>query len=214
MDAPVTVLLVDDHLILLQGLARLLAADPHTTVVALASNGAGALAAVRTHSPDVVIMDQGLTDARGTDVAAEIKEMRPATHVVMLTASEDDQDLLAAIEAGCSGYVTKHRALDELVSVVHAAYAGEMVMPAEILARLLPQLTQRPRADEPKVSPRELEVLRLMADGLSNQAIGERLYLSTNTVRNHVRNILAKLGAHSKLEAVSIAVREDLIKFG
>lgn len=210
---PITVVLVDDHVMFVQSMARLLADQPGISVVGLSDTGTGALEAVRRHEPDVVLLDQQLPDGRGTDVAVRILAQLPRTKVVMLTASEDEDVLLAAIQAGCAGYVTKLHPIDEVVSAVRAAHAGEAVMPPAMLARLLPRVGRNEGDSRAKLSKRELEVLTLMADGLTNGAIGERLYVSTYTARNHVQNILTKLEAHSKLEAVSLAVRQGIIRY-
>jgi DNA-binding NarL/FixJ family response regulator len=209
----ISVVLVDDHKMFIQSLAKLLGQSPALSVVALADSGTAALEAVRRHEPDVVLMDNGLPDGPGTGVAEQIRVTHPHTKVVILTADENENVLLAAIEAGCAGYVTKLGTVDEVVSAVLAAHGGEVVMPAAMLARLLPRVMRQPAADLPRVSQRELEVLGLLAQGVSNAEIADRLYLSLNTVRNHVQAILGKLGAHSKLEAVAIAVRKGLIRY-
>ncbi len=209
----VKVVLVDDHKMFGQSMARLLSGHVGLSVVALAGDAVGAMEAVRRHRPDVVLMDNRLPDGRGTDVAAQIRSEHPDCKVVMLTADDDEAVLLAAIEAGCAGYVVKTSSVDEVHAAILSAHAGEVVMTPAILGRLLPMVRRQPQDTGPKLSARELEVLRLLAEGLSNALISQRLYLSTHTVRNHVHAILGKLGAHSKLEAVSIAVRQGVIRF-
>jgi len=213
IDRPVSVVLVDDHKMFVQSMARLLAAQSDVAVVALAGDAAGAMDAVREHHPDVVLMDNRLPDGRGTDVAARIRDAYPETKVVMLTADEDEVVLLAAVEAGCAGYVTKIGSIEDVHAAILAAAAGEVVMTPAMLGRLLPMVRRQPQEEGPKLSERELEVLGLLAEGMSNSAISQRLFLSTHTVRNHVHAILSKLGAHSKLEAVSLAVRRGVIRF-
>ena len=209
----VTVVLVDDHKMFGQSMARLLGGHAGLSVVALAGDAAGAMEAVRRHRPDVVLMDNRLPDGRGTDVAAQIRSEHPEAKVIMLTADEDEVVLLAAVEAGCAGYVTKTSSVEEVHAAILAAHAGEVVMTPAMLGRLLPMVRRQPQETGPKLSERELEVLRLLADGLSNAVISEQLFLSTHTVRNHVHAILGKLGAHSKLEAVSIAIRRGVIRY-
>ena len=131
--------------------------------------------------------------------------------IVVLTATTADHVLVAAIEGGASGFVSKTRGLDEVTNAVRAAAAGESVISPELLARLLPRLHRRQPEARDKLTEREREVLELLAEGLSNAAIAERLVVSVHTVRNHVANLSTKLGAHSKLEALSIAVREGLL---
>lgn len=211
---PVSVLLVDDHVVFAQSLARVLNEQPSLTVVALAGTGETAIEAVRRYTPDVVLMDQALPDGLGTDVARRILGRWPETRVLMLTASEDEDVLVAAIQAGCAGYLTKFTALDEVVDAVITAHAGDAVMTPAMLKRLLPRFGRREGEEPPPLSKREMEVLELMAEGLPNAVIAERLYISAHTVRNHIQNILTRLGAHSKLEAVSIAVKARLIRIG
>ena len=206
-------MLVDDHKMFAQSMSRLLGQLPGLSIVALAGDAAGALEAVRRHRPDVVLMDNRLPDGRGTDVAAQIRVEHPATKVVMLTADEDEVVLVAAIEAGCSGYVTKLGSVEEVEAAVLAAHAGEVVMTPAMLGRLLPLVRRQPQEVGPKLSERELQVLRLLADGQTNSEIAEALFLSTHTVRNHSQAILTKLGAHSKLQAVSIAIRRGVIRY-
>jgi len=209
----VSVVLVDDHKMFGQSMARLLSLRPEISVVALAGDAAGAIEAVKRHKPDVVLMDNRLPDGLGTDVAGQIRVQHPDTKVVMLTADEDEVVLLAAVEAGCAGYVVKTSSVEDVEAAILAAHAGEVVMTPAMLGRLLPMVRRQPQEAGPKLSERELEVLRLLADGLSNAVISEQLFLSTHTVRNHVHAILGKLGAHSKLEAVSIAIRRGVIRY-
>ncbi len=213
-DGPtITVVLVDDHQMFVESLASLLFRVPGISVVAAATNGAEARAAVRARRPDVVLMDYELPDGRGTDLAAEIVAENASTRVVMLTATDDGNVVAAAIAAGCSGYVTKDRAADDVVTAVRLAHAGELVMPPPAsLSHLRSQVgSDGSGGEEARISKRELEVLQLMAEGLTTAAMAARLFVSSHTVRNHVQHILAKLGAHSKLEAVSIAVRSGLL---
>jgi DNA-binding NarL/FixJ family response regulator len=160
--------------------------------------------------PDVVLMDYSLPDGTGIDGAKEIKAELPDARIIILTGSTDERILPAAIEAGCSGYLTKTRGIEELIAAVRSAYDGNAVIPEALLGRLVstPERTQGPGDD---LSDRELEVLTLLAEGVATKAIAEQLYLSVHTVRNHIQRILMKLGAHSKLEAVSIALREGII---
>ncbi len=208
-------MLVDDHQMFVESLASLLLRVPGIEVVAATTTGAEAMAAVRSKLPDVVLMDYELPDRRGTDLAADILAEHPTTRVVMLTATTDGSVVAAAIAAGCSGYVTKDRAAEEVVAAVRQAHAGELVIPSSsALSPVRPRVSpDQPVGEEPPISKRELEVLQLMAEGLSTTAMAGRLFVSSHTVRNHVQHILAKLGAHSKLEAVSIAVRSGVLYY-
>lgn len=208
----IRVVVVDDHEMFVQGLAAVLGADPGIEVVATAGSVETGTAAVRLHSPDVVLMDYELPDGDGAGATERIKAEVPETQVVMVTSFDDEGVLVRAIEAGCSGFITKHKAVQEVAAAVRAADAGEALISPSMLARLLPRLRQNPRGVGADLTPREVEVLTLLAVGESNQKIAEALVLSLHTVRNHVQNVITKLGAHSKLEAVATAVREGIIR--
>jgi DNA-binding NarL/FixJ family response regulator len=210
---PVRVLLCDDHDVLTEGLAAVLEARG-LDVVAVVNRGADALAAVTRTEPDVVLMDYQLPDQDGVSVTKAIKGAHPDVQVVLLTSSTDDRVLVEALEAGASGYVTKHKGSAEVVDAVAAAAAGEVVVSPDMLARLLPRLSPQPHGQRlgSDLTPRESEVLGLMAEGSTNEEVADRLFISRNTVRNHVQNILTKLGAHSRLEAVVIATRTGLVR--
>lgn len=209
----VRVLLCDDHDVLTEGLAAVLEARG-LDVVAVVNRGADALDAVARSEPDVVLMDYQLPDQDGVTTTKSIKDAHPDVQVVLLTSSTDDRVLVEALEAGASGYVTKHKGSAEVVDAVAAAAAGEVVVSPDMLARLLPRLSPQPQPQRPggDLTPRESEVLELMAEGATNDEVADRLFISRNTVRNHVQNILTKLGAHSRLEAVVIATRSGLVK--
>jgi DNA-binding NarL/FixJ family response regulator len=210
----IRIMVVDDHQLLTQSLLIVLEEEADFEVVATASTVAEALTMARRHRPDVVLMDYRLPDGHGTDAARLLREENPDVKVVMLTGFPDDAILVAAIEAGCSGYITKESAVAEAISAVRAAHAGEALISPSMLVRLLPKLRRDYRGVGATLTERELEVLNLLAQGQQNQAVADQLYLSVNTVRKHVQSILSKLNAHSKLEAVAIAVREGMIKLG
>ncbi len=193
-----------------QGLLALLESEDGIEAVGHASTLAAAYDAVRELGPDVVLMDFRLPDGDGVSGARRIRDEHEDVQVVMLTGAGDDSVLAAAVDAGCAGFVTKDGRVDEVVRAIRAAAEGEVSIPSERLGALLSHLSRRrrPRAG---LSARELEVLQLLARGASTTEIVEQLVLSPHTVRNHVRNILAKLGAHSKLEAVAVAAREGIV---
>ena len=211
IDSPVRVLIVDDHEVLAASLAMVLEAEPDLKSVGVAGTLEKARSMVVSTTPDVILLDHRLPDGDGVAAIGELRRLRPSAQVVVLTASAADHVLVAAIEAGASGFVSKTRSLDELTSAVRAAATGEAVISPEMLARLLPRLQRSGRARHNDLTEREREVLGLLADGLSNAAIAEQLFVSVHTVRNHIANLSAKLGAHSKLEALSIAVRDGLL---
>jgi DNA-binding NarL/FixJ family response regulator len=209
----VDVLIVDDHVMFAESLARLLRDEDGIDVVGLASTGADALEIAHRLQPDVVLIDYQMPDQDGVALSGEIKDRDPQIMVVMLTGSADDRVLLAAIEAGCSGFLTKDRAAAEVADAVRAAAAGEALITPALLARLLPKLGRQHQSIGAELTARELDVLGCMARGLTNKAVAGELFLSVNTVRNYTQSILTKLGAHSKLEAVSKAVRVGIIDY-
>lgn len=206
---PIRVLIVDDHEVLGASLARVLDDEPDMVSVGLAQSLAQARARVSTSAPDVLLLDRRLPDGDGVTAIPELRAIRPSMNVVVLTAAVADDVLVQAIEAGAAGFVSKTRGLADVTAAVRAAAAGEAVISPEMLSRLLPKLT-RTSGPEPCLTRREQEVLNMLGQGLSNAAIADELMVSVNTVRNHIANLSAKLGAHSKLEVLSIAVRRGL----
>jgi len=212
---PTRIVLIDDHQVFAETLCRALMTEPGLEVVALAATRAEAIEAVRRERPDVVVTDHRLGGGPGEDgvqVATDVLEEFPGTAVVMLTASEDDRVLVAAIEAGCTGFVTKTQPLGDVIAAIRSASAGEAVVNPTMLARVLPRLARRRDVPVDHLTRREREVLEIMAGGASNQMIADRLFISRDTVRNHVSSILQKLGAHSKLEAVAHALQRGIVE--
>jgi DNA-binding NarL/FixJ family response regulator len=158
------------------------------------------------------LLDHRLPDGDGVAAIGRLSVRHTSAQFVILTASTAEHVLIAAIEAGAAGFVSKTRSLADLTAAVRAAAAGEAVISPELLARLLPRLREGgTRGTTPKLTHREIGVLQLVARGMSNAAIADELVVSVHTVRNHVANLSAKLGAHSKLEAVSIGLRDGII---
>lgn len=213
IDPEVGVLIVDDHRVFAESLARLLADEQDIRVLGTANSGSDGLTLAAQLEPRVVLVDYEMPDMDGISMAAQIKTASPETMVVMLTGSTDDRVLTQAIEAGCSGFLTKDRAASEVAEAVRRAAVGEALISPEMLARLLPKLSRTHRSVGDDLTDRERDVLGYLARGLTNRAIADELFLSVNTVRNYVQAVLTKLGAHSKLEAVSRAVREGVIDY-
>ena len=207
----VRVLVVDDHEVLASALAQALDAEPDIVTVGVAVTLERAEALIPTTAPDVLLLDHRLPDGDGVDAIGRLRKLRPSMAVIVLTASAAEHVMVAAIEAGVSGFLSKTRSLAEVTSAVRAAAAGEAVISPEMLVRLLPRLNRTGQAGRETLTEREREVLGLLSEGLTNAAIADRLVVSVHTVRNHVANLSAKLGARSKLEALSIAVREGLL---
>jgi two-component system response regulator DevR len=212
-DALIGVLIVDDHRMFGESLARLLGEEDGILVLGVATSGSAALQLADRTPPQVLLVDYQMPEQDGLAVAAEFKRRTPQVKVVMLTGSTEDRVLLAAIDLGCSGFLTKDRAAAEVADAVRAAAAGEAVISPALLARLLPRLNRNKSAVGHDLTDREREILGLMASGRTNKSIASELHLSVNTVRNYVQAILTRLGAHSKLEAVSMAVREGVIEY-
>ncbi len=210
----IRVLVVDDHHMVAASVAMALEQQPDIEVVGTVGTIAAALAFVASDPPDVLLLDHRLPDGLGVEEIPRLKSLAPSTKIVVVTAASDDSTLVAATEAGCSGFLSKTGKVEELVSAVRAAAAGEVLVSPALLSRLLQRLHRTQRGVGSDLTPRELEVLVLIAEGLGNAAIAERLGVSVNTVRNHVANISAKLSVHSKLEALAVAVREGLLPAG
>ncbi|MGC8480283.1 MAG: response regulator [Acidimicrobiales bacterium] len=213
-DARARILIVDDHLMFGESLARLLGLESDFEVVGVAVTANDARQLVESSRPAVVVIDYQLPDMDGVALTRILKDAHPDLHVIILTGLDDDAVLRGAIEAGAAGFLTKDRAADEVVEAVRTVLGGEALISPQMLARLLSQLSGRStQRQDDQLTAREHEILVLMAKGLSNKAIATEIFLSVNTVRNHVQSILSKLGAHSKLEAISTAVRRDIIEY-
>ncbi len=219
---PIRVLIVDDHALFRRGLEMVLAEEPDIDLVGEASDGAEAVEKAGEALPDVVLMDIRMPKSSGIEACRAMKEVAPSAKIVMLTISDEEEDLFEAIRAGASGYLLKDIPYDEVADVVRAVHGGQSLINPSMAAKLLTEFAALARRDEeeraqqvpaPKLTEREMEVLRLVARGMNNRDIARELFISENTVKNHVRNILEKLQIHSRMEAVMIAVREKLIEF-
>lgn len=206
-----TVLLVDDHAVLAESLSALLGTQSDLEVVGTARTLAEARRLVQSSRPDVVLLDVALPDGDGIAEIPALLERHPGARVVVLTGTTTDRVLVAAVEAGAAGFLSKSGGVRRVVDTVRAAATDEAVLPEATLERLVPLMQQRAEERQVKLTDREVEVLQLVAEGLTNAAIAERLVVSLHTVRNHVARISRKLGAHSKLEALSIALRQGLV---
>ena len=219
---PIRVLVVDDHALFRRGLEMVLAEESDIELVGEASDGAEAVAKAGEALPDVVLMDIRMPKSSGIEACRAMKEVAPSAKIVMLTISDEEEDLFEAIRAGASGYLLKDIPYDEVADVVRAVHGGQSLINPSMAAKLLTEFAALAKRDgeeraqevpAPKLTDREMEVLRLVARGMNNRDIAKELFISENTVKNHVRNILEKLQIHSRMEAVMIAVRENLIEF-
>ena len=213
----IRVLLVDDHRLIPESLARVLGAEADMRIVGIAGSVAEAKEIANAEPLDVVLMDYRLPDGTGVDATRAIKARWPSARVVMLTGVDDDETLLESIQAGADGYLTKDKALEDVVQTVRLAYAGATLLPRSVIvtiARRVAEARDRQAEQMPieQLTPRELEVLRALTDGLSTPEICKRLFITPNTLRTHVQNIMGKLHVHSKLEAVAFALRHRLVE--
>jgi two-component system NarL family response regulator len=199
-----------------------LAVEDDIELVGEASDGAEAVEKAGEALPDVVLMDIRMPKSSGIEACRAMKEVAPSAKIVMLTISDEEADLFEAIRAGASGYLLKDIPLDEVAEVVRAVHGGQSLINPSMAAKLLTEFATLAKRDKserveqlpaPKLTDREIEVLKLVARGMNNRDIAKELFISENTVKNHIRNILEKLQIHSRMEAVMIAVREKLIEF-
>jgi two-component system NarL family response regulator len=215
----IRVLVADDHALFRRALAAVFGEETDVELVGEASDGEEAVKMAAELVPDVVLMDVRMPKVLGIDAARQIKTDQPSTKIVMLTVSDEEEDLFEAIKAGASGYLLKEVDPTEIAQAIRQIHEGHSLLSPAVASKLVSEFAAiSKRADErisrPSLTDRELEVLRLAADGLTNRQIGRRLQISENTVKNHIRNILEKLHLHSRMEAVLYAVREELIDLG
>jgi DNA-binding NarL/FixJ family response regulator len=212
----VRVLLADDHPFFLEGLRGMLVADG-ISVVGETTDGDGVVALTRQLSPDVVVMDLNMPGASGVDAVREITATNPDVQVVVLTVSADETDALEALAAGACSYLLKDTRADELVGSIRLACDGHAVLSRDVMGALLMRVRAGNRVVKSTVgkdlalTSRELEVLRLIAEGADNGAIGRELLISRHTVKQYVTNILEKLGVQSRVQAAVYAVRKGLV---
>ena len=206
----IRVLIADDHTILRQGLRLILPEDANLTVVGEAATGEEAVARTLELSPDVVLMDVKMPYLSGIEATRRIRAVQPEIRILMLTVSDKDEDLLGALKAGARGYLLKNAEAREVLEAIHRVQAGEAILPPALAARVLDELAV-PAPNPEELTPREAEVLQLVAQGLGNKEIAVALCISENTVKTHVRHILNKLGLRSRAEAAAYAVRSGLV---
>jgi two-component system, NarL family, response regulator LiaR len=207
------VLIVDDHQMVRQGLRFLLEQEDGIQVVGEAADGPSAIQAVRALAPTVVLLDLFLPGQDGISVLAQIKQDRPATEVLMLTSSQDEEHLLAAIRAGALAYLPKTAGVDQVVTAVRAAARGESVLEPRIAARLVREVRTATIRRRPldQLSPRELEVLAALAHGRTNRQIARALQIGEETVKAHVSSILAKLQLADRTQAAIFGLQQGLV---
>lgn len=214
--AAIRVLIAEDHPIVREGLRTLLASEPGMEMVGEASNGAEAVSLARIVRPDVILMDLVMPVMDGLQAIGEIKAENPEVSILVLTSFAEEDKVFPAIRAGALGYLLKDTAPDQLLQAIYDVHRGESSLHPSIALQLIRELNQPsdlPPVSEP-LSPRELQVLKLLAQGLTNQEIAERLVISEWTVRTHVRNILGKLHLANRTQAALYALREGIAGLG
>jgi len=211
-ETAVRVLIVEDHRMFAEALMRALARVPGVSVVGAVTSAAEATRAVRRTQPDVVLLDQQLPDGIGTQVAGTIRACNAGTRIVLVTGTHDDALVREAAAAGCSGFVLKSQSVGELVEVVGRVAQGDTLALRAVPRELTARINRTVRRNALGLSAREVEVLQLVAGGASIAGIAGQLNVSLHTVRNHVQSVIRKCGAHSKLEAVALALREGVIR--
>lgn len=217
MSEPVRVAVVDDQELFRRGMTMLLGIEEGIEVVGEASNGAEGVELVVSTAPDVVLLDVRMPKQSGIEACVAIKAAVPATKIIMLTVSDEEADLYEAVKSGASGYLLKDSSIEEVAQGIRVVADGQSLISPSMAAKLIDEFKTMSKPDRDtgpalKLTERELEVLRLVAKGLSNRDVATQLAISENTVKNHVRNILEKLQLHSRMEAVMYAVRAKLVE--
>ena len=213
---PIRVLVVDDQELFRRGLTMLLGQDANIQVVGEAEDGISGTELATTLAPDVVLLDVRMPRRTGVEACRAIKEAVPAAKIIMLTVSDEEADLYETVKNGASGYLLKDSSIEEVAQAVRVVQEGQSLISPSMAVKLIDEFKQMSRTDKEqspglKLTERELEVLRLVAKGMNNREVAKELFISENTVKNHVRNILEKLQLHSRMEAVMYAMKEKLL---
>jgi DNA-binding NarL/FixJ family response regulator len=213
---PIRLLLADDHTLFRKGLASLLGKERGFEVIGEAENGAEVIRKAQASKPDIVLMDIHMPGVNGLEATRQITNALPATRVVMLTISEEDKDLFEAIKCGAHGYLSKKVEPEKLCELLEGVFLGEAPLSGLTAARILKEFaTQASKSSETThvndLTAREKEVLQLLAAGLTNKEIGTRLDIAENTVKNHLKNILAKLHLQNRVQAATLAIQQGMV---
>ena len=207
---------MDDQELFRRGLIMLLGGDVDIEVVGEAADGITATELAITTAPDVILLDVRMPRRTGVEACRAIKEAVPATKIIMLTVSDEEADLYESVKNGASGYLLKDSSIEEVAQAIRVVNEGQSLISPSMAVKLIDEFKQMSKPEREqgpalRLTERELEVLRLVAKGLNNREVAKELFISENTVKNHVRNILEKLQLHSRMEAVMYAMREKLL---
>jgi DNA-binding NarL/FixJ family response regulator len=202
----IRILIADDHYVVRIGLSALISVEPDMEVIAMAADGAEALELFRYHRPDLALLDMRMPVKDGVQTTMEIRSQFPDARIIMLTAFDGDEDIHKALQAGAQGYVFKNSSVEKLVPALRAVAAGQRWIPKEVASRLAS------RKSFENLTSREVQVLKEMAKGLANKEIAETLGISEHTVKTHLKNILGKLRAADRTEAVTTAIQRGIIQ--
>jgi DNA-binding NarL/FixJ family response regulator len=211
VDARIRILVADDHPMLREGLVAVLGTQPDFEVVGEAADGSEAVRLAETLRPDVILLDLEMPGVDGVAALEELRDAGSTSRAIVFTAYDTDQRILGALRAGARGYLLKGASRTEIFDAIRTVHAGGSLLEPGVTTRLLDQLRENSELREP-LTPRELEVLVLISEGLHNSEIAERLFVTERTVKFHVSSILAKLGADNRTEAVAVAARRGLIQ--
>lgn len=206
MKSPIRILLADDHPSLRTGLASILNSQPDLAVVAEAGSGPDAIAAAKSAKPDVIIMDLRMPGGDGIDAIKELIKRDPDAKVLVLTTFDNEEDVFSALEAGARGYILKDTTREEIIEAVRQVHAGNRFLPPAIAARLADRMIR------PGLTPRELDVLRLVSRGRTNKEIAAAMFISDETVKSHMKGLFQKLGVHDRAEAIAVALQRGLLR--
>ncbi|MBD3945779.1 response regulator transcription factor [Nocardioides eburneiflavus] len=209
-------MVVDDQELFRRGLIMLLSGDTDIEVVGEAADGITATELATTTAPDVILLDVRMPRRTGVEACRAIKEAVPATKIIMLTVSDEEADLYESVKNGAAGYLLKDSSIEEVAQAIRVVNEGQSLISPSMAVKLIDEFKQMSKPEREqgpalRLTERELEVLRLVAKGLNNREVAKELFISENTVKNHVRNILEKLQLHSRMEAVMYAMREKLL---